>query len=147
MSSEPVVHVIDDDEAVRDSLEFMLDAAGLDVRTWESAREFVAAIGTIEPGCIVTDVRMPGMTGLDVAAAAAQASPLTQIVFVTAYDQYAVQAFAEGVLDYLVKNNQIGGGMTNQRFQATFVNSHTGGARSLYIPTVVITTEHPATLG
>ena len=49
------------------------------------------------------DIRMPGLTGLEVAAAAAEASPQTQVVFVTAYDQYAIDAFERGAVDYLLK--------------------------------------------
>ncbi|MEO6519787.1 MAG: LytTR family DNA-binding domain-containing protein, partial [Pseudoxanthomonas sp.] len=49
------------------------------------------------------DIRMPGLTGLEVAAAAAEASPHTQVVFVTAYDQYAIDAFDRGAVDYLLK--------------------------------------------
>ena len=65
MANEGIVHVIDDDEAVRDSLAFMLDAAGFEAETWESAVAFLAAIDDMSRGCIVTDVRMPDMTGLD----------------------------------------------------------------------------------
>ena len=56
-----------------------------------------------QPDVAFLDIRMPGLTGLEVAAAAAQASPRTQIVFVTAYDQYAIDAFERGAVDYLLK--------------------------------------------
>src|SRR5687768_7877692 len=65
MADEGTVHVIDDDPAVRDSLAFIFDVAGLDVQTWESAVAFLAALDGIGHGCIVTDVRMPDMTGLE----------------------------------------------------------------------------------
>ena len=61
------------------------------------------AIGEHRPDVAFLDIRMPGLTGLEVAAAAAEASPATQIVFVTAYDQYAIQAFERGAVDYLLK--------------------------------------------
>ena len=61
------------------------------------------AIGEHKPDVAFLDIRMPGLTGLEVAAAAAEASPATQIVFVTAYDQYAIQAFERGAVDYLLK--------------------------------------------
>jgi DNA-binding LytR/AlgR family response regulator len=55
------------------------------------------------PDVAFLDIRMPGLTGLEVAQAAAEASPRTQIVFVTAYDQYAIDAFERGAIDYLLK--------------------------------------------
>ena len=65
MANESLVHVIDDDGAVRDSLAFLLASARLDVRTYESATEFLAQIGNLTGGCIVTDVRMPDISGID----------------------------------------------------------------------------------
>ncbi|MFO1396735.1 MAG: LytTR family DNA-binding domain-containing protein [Burkholderiales bacterium] len=61
------------------------------------------AIGEHKPDVAFLDIRMPGLTGLEVAAAAAEVSPATQVVFVTAYDQYAIQAFERGAVDYLLK--------------------------------------------
>jgi len=61
------------------------------------------AIATLRPDVAFLDIRMPGLTGIEVAAAALEASPRTQIVFVTAYDQYAVDAFETGAIDYLLK--------------------------------------------
>ncbi len=64
MPNETVVHVIDDDEAVRQSLEFLLASADLHARSYDSAKAFLARMGEIEPGCVITDVRMPGMSGI-----------------------------------------------------------------------------------
>ena len=64
MATSAVVHLIDDDDGVRQSLAFLLTTAGLAVRVYESAAAFLEALGTLQPGCIVTDVRMPGMDGL-----------------------------------------------------------------------------------
>lgn len=61
------------------------------------------AIAEHRPDVAFLDIRMPGLTGLEVAAAAVSASPRTQIVFVTAYDQYAIDAFDTGAVDYLLK--------------------------------------------
>ena len=61
------------------------------------------AIAAHQPDIAFLDIRMPGLTGLEVAAAAADASPATQIVFVTAYNQYAIDAFERGAVDYLLK--------------------------------------------
>jgi DNA-binding LytR/AlgR family response regulator len=61
------------------------------------------AIAAHKPEVAFLDIRMPGLTGLEVAAAAAEASPATQVVFVTAYNQYALDAFDRGAVDYLLK--------------------------------------------
>ncbi len=60
-----VVHIIDDDDAVRDSLALLMEAAGLTAHAYRSAEEFLAGADRAEPGCIVTDVRMPDMSGLE----------------------------------------------------------------------------------
>lgn len=69
----------------------------------EDGASAVEALAEHTPDIAFLDIRMPGLTGLEVATAAAQASPRTQIVFVTAYDQYAVDAFERGAIDYLLK--------------------------------------------
>jgi DNA-binding LytR/AlgR family response regulator len=61
------------------------------------------AIAELQPDVAFLDIRMPGLTGLEVAAAVLSASPRTQVVFVTAYDQYAIDAFDQGAVDYLLK--------------------------------------------
>jgi len=63
----------------------------------------VEALAEHQPDVAFLDIRMPGLSGLEVATASAQASPRTQIVFVTAYDQYAIDAFERGAIDYLLK--------------------------------------------
>src|SRR5215211_9101506 len=65
MPSDVVVHVIDDDDAVRESLEFLLRTARLEVRTYESAAAFLRILPGVEVGCIITDVRMPELSGID----------------------------------------------------------------------------------
>lgn len=81
-------------------------------RTWpglrivaecEDGATAVEALAEHQPDVAFLDIRMPGLTGLEVAAAATQSSPHTQIVFVTAYDQYAIDAFERGAIDYLLK--------------------------------------------
>ena len=59
MPSSFVVHIVDDDEAVRQSLAFLLSAAGIPVRVYESATSFLAGLATLQAGCLITDVRMP----------------------------------------------------------------------------------------
>jgi DNA-binding LytR/AlgR family response regulator len=69
----------------------------------EDGAEALEAIEAHRPEVAFLDIRMPGLTGLEVAAATAEASPATQVVFVTAYNQYAVDAFDRGAVDYLLK--------------------------------------------
>ena len=69
----------------------------------EDGASAVEAIAALQPDVAFLDIRMPGLTGLDVAAAATESSPRTRIVFTTAYDQYAVDAFERGAVDYLLK--------------------------------------------
>ncbi len=103
--AEAVVHIIDDDEAMRDSLSFLLDAAAMPTRTYESAIEFLEHVETLEPGCIVTDVRMPQMSGLDlVRQLKARGVPHPMIVITGHGDvPLAVEAMKAGVADFLEK--------------------------------------------
>lgn len=73
------------------------------VAACEDGAGALEAIAEHRPEVAFLDIRMPGLTGLDVAAASAETSPATQIVFVTAYDQYAIDAFERGAIDYLLK--------------------------------------------
>lgn len=99
--------VIAEDEALlRDALRRLLQAAWpeLDViADCENGADALDAIATQQPDVAFLDIRMPGLSGLEVAAAAAEASPATQVVFTTAYDQYAIDAFERGAIDYLLK--------------------------------------------
>ena len=65
MMTKAVIHLIDDDDGVRQSLAFSLTTAGLAVRAYESAVAFLEALPGLQPGCVVTDVRMPGIDGLE----------------------------------------------------------------------------------
>src|SRR5690348_16238207 len=69
----------------------------------EDGASALEAIADHRPDVAFLDIRMPGLTGMEVAAAAAEASPATQVVFVTAYDQYAIDAFHRGAVDHLLK--------------------------------------------
>ena len=73
------------------------------VAVCEDGGSALEAIGESKPEVAFLDIRMPGLTGLEVAAAAQEASPATQILFVTAYNQYAIEAFDRGAIDYLLK--------------------------------------------
>jgi DNA-binding LytR/AlgR family response regulator len=98
--------VLAEDEALlREELAAMLRAAWpeLDLTVCEDGGTALEAIAETKPDVAFLDIRMPGLTGLDVAAATTQSSPRTQVVFVTAYNQYAIEAFDRGAVDYLLK--------------------------------------------
>ena len=85
MSADPVVHVIDDDEAVRQSLDFLLQSARFKTRTYETALAFLNALPDISSGCIVTDVKMPEVSGPEFYAAVKRkgAALEQRLIFVT----------------------------------------------------------------
>jgi DNA-binding LytR/AlgR family response regulator len=92
----------------------------------------VEALAGHRPDVAFLDIRMPGLTGLEVAAAAAETSPHTQIVFVTAYDQYAIDAFERGAVDYLLKPIQAERlAATVQRLQARTGNNEAAALAAL----------------
>jgi two-component system response regulator FixJ len=103
--SEPLVHVIDDDEAVRASLGFLLDMADLPARTYGSAREFLEVAESLASGCIVTDVRMPEMNGLELIRRLKERGVSLPVIVITGHGDVplAVEAMRAGVLDFLEK--------------------------------------------
>ena len=105
MPTEAIIYVIDDDEAVRQSLEFLLKAAGIPVRGFESARAFLDVLPTVEHGCIVTDVRMPEITGIDLLKKVKQVRPELPVIVITGHGDIslAVDAMKIGAVDFLEK--------------------------------------------
>ena len=107
MSDAPRTCVIAEDEPLlRQALLDQLAQAWPQLQVVAACEDGASALEALaeqQPHVAFLDIRMPGLSGLDVAAAAAQVSPRTQIVFVTAYDQYAVDAFERGAIDYLLK--------------------------------------------
>ena len=105
MANEPVIHVIDDDDAVRDSLAFLLETAGMTVRTFESALGFLAALPVETPGCVVTDIRMPGMTGLELVGRLKDLGVGLPVIVITGHGDIplAVEAMKAGVIDFIEK--------------------------------------------
>lgn len=98
--------VAEDEELLRNELLALLGKAWPELEIVAACEDGGAALEAIadhKPEVAFLDIRMPGLTGLEVAAAAAEASPATQIVFVTAYNQYAIDAFDRGAVDYLLK--------------------------------------------
>jgi DNA-binding LytR/AlgR family response regulator len=106
-TAAPVTAVIAEDEALlRQALVEQLGKAWPELHLLAQCEDGATALEAIaehQPDVAFLDIRMPGLTGLEVAAAAAESSPGTQIVFVTAFDQYAIDAFERGAIDYLLK--------------------------------------------
>jgi two-component system response regulator FixJ len=100
-----VVHIVDDDEAVRQSLAFLLGSAGLTVRLYDSASAFLAGLAGVKAGCLVTDVRMPDMTGIELLQQLrARACKLPAIVITGHGDvPLAVEAMKAGAVDFIEK--------------------------------------------
>ncbi len=105
MSGNPVVHIVDDDEAVRHSLAFMLGSAGLSVRLYESARTFLDLLDPSAHGCLVTDVRMPDMTGIELLAEIKARAPYLPAIVITGHGDIplAVEAMKAGAVDFIEK--------------------------------------------
>jgi two-component system, LuxR family, response regulator FixJ len=105
MANEPVIHVVDDDEAIRDSLMFLLETAGYAARAYDSAEAFLAAAGGLDDGVLITDVRMPGMTGLDLVNLLKDQSFDLPIIMITGHGDIplAVEAMKSGVVDFIEK--------------------------------------------
>ncbi|GGF19955.1 DNA-binding response regulator [Aliidongia dinghuensis] len=100
-----VVHVIDDDEAVRDSLRFMLEAARFDVHTYESATAFLELLPMPATGCIVTDVRMADTNGLELIRHLKRRGAGRPVIVITGHADVplAVEAMKAGVVDFIEK--------------------------------------------
>lgn len=101
----PVIHVVDDDEALRDSLRWLLESAGYGVATYASAENFLASFGPELAGCVVLDIRMPGMSGLELQDELKRRGHATPVIFVTGHGDVAtaVSAVKKGAFDFIEK--------------------------------------------
>jgi two-component system, LuxR family, response regulator FixJ len=101
----PTVFVVDDDESVRGSLRFLLRSAGLESRAFGSAPEFLGAYDPGQPGCLVLDVRMPGMSGLELQQELNLRGAVIPVIFITGHGDIpmAVEAMQHGAHDFLQK--------------------------------------------
>ncbi|MBP2227854.1 FixJ family two-component response regulator [Azospirillum agricola] len=102
---EPVVFIVDDDEAVRDALAALVEVAGLSVRTFDNALEFLHRHGPDQPGCVVADLRMPFMDGLELQEELARRGSGIPVIVITAHGEVraAVTALQAGAVDFLEK--------------------------------------------
>jgi two-component system, LuxR family, response regulator FixJ len=105
MQPEPIVYLIDDDEAVRHSLEFLLKTAGIEARGFESAKTFLEMLPRIKTGCIITDVRMPEITGIDLLRRVKESGLDIPVIVITGHGEIslAVEAMKIGAVDFLEK--------------------------------------------
>lgn len=103
--TEPIVHLIDDDEAVRESAAFVLEMADLPTKTYASAAEFLAVAETLTRGCIVTDVRMPDISGMELTRILKQRGVKLPVIIITGHGDLplAVEAMRAGVVDFIEK--------------------------------------------
>src|SRR6202051_4660791 len=99
------VYVIDDDEAMRDSLDFMLGTADFHVTLFESAHNFLDTLSSIEFGCVVSDVRMPGIDGIELLKRLKASGSVLPVVIMTGHGDVtlAVEAMKLGAVDFLEK--------------------------------------------
>src|SRR6516165_3905651 len=100
-----VVHIVDDDEAVRQSLAFLLSTVGIPVRVYDSATSFLASLATLEDGCLITDVRMPDMTGIELLQQLRVRKVKLPVVVITGHGDIplAVEAMKSGAIDFIEK--------------------------------------------
>ena len=105
MPQGPLVAIVDDDASIRDATENLLDAAGYSTTTFASAESFMSSERRNRVACVVADMRMPGMTGLELAEALAASGRAIPTVLVTAYpdEQTRLRARQAGILCYLSK--------------------------------------------
>ena len=105
MSSMPKVYVIDDDAAMRDSLNFLLDAANFEVALFESATNFLEVLPRLDFGCVISDVRMAGIDGIELLRRMKSLDSRFPIVIITGHGDVplAVEAMKLGAVDFLEK--------------------------------------------
>jgi two-component system, LuxR family, response regulator FixJ len=105
METDPTVFVVDDDPAMRQSLRWLIESVNVGVETYATAQDFLAAYDPDRPGCLVLDVRMPGMGGLDLQAELARREIEVPVIIITGYAEVptAVRALKAGALDFIEK--------------------------------------------
>jgi FixJ family two-component response regulator len=102
---EPTVYIVDDDPDMRDSLRWLMKTVGLHVEVYPSAASFLEAFRAGSPGCLVFDVRMPGMSGLDLFEQLVARGETMSVIFITAYADVpmAIRAMKSGAIEFVEK--------------------------------------------
>lgn len=105
MPNEQLVHIIDDDASARDALAFLLGCHDIATRTYETAVEFLKHVADVEYGCIITDVRMPEMSGVELVGRLKQMGVTSPVIVITGHADVpmAIQALHAGVSDFIEK--------------------------------------------
>ena len=105
MADGRLVYIVDDDEAVRDSLSILLEEGGYTVRTFATAPEFLAAAPSLRPGCLIADIRMPDMDGLELQQRLVARGLKFPLIMITGYADVplAVRAMKAGAFDFIEK--------------------------------------------
>ncbi|HEX5162301.1 MAG TPA: response regulator transcription factor [Steroidobacteraceae bacterium] len=105
MKKNPVVMVVDDDSGVRNAMRSLLKSVGLESALYASAQEFLAAYQPAQPGCLVLDIRMPGMSGLELQQQLNLRGAVIPVIFMTGHGDIpmAVEAMQHGAFDFLQK--------------------------------------------
>ncbi len=103
--TQPTVYIVDDDHAVRDALRMLIKSVGLPVQVYASGDEFLGAWQAEMRGCIVADIRMPGMSGLEMQEALLERGCRLPVIFITGHGDVpmAVEAMKAGALDFVQK--------------------------------------------
>jgi two-component system response regulator FixJ len=101
----PTVYIVDDDDAVRSALRLLLKSVGLATTPLSSAQEFLATYDLQQPGCLILDVRMPGMSGLELQQQLNLRGAIIPVIFITGHGDIpmAVEAMQQGAFDFLQK--------------------------------------------
>lgn len=101
----PTVFIVEDDDAVRSAVHLLMVSAGLKCQTYASGKEFLQAYDAGRPGCVVTDMRMPGMSGLDLQAEISRLTWPLPVIIITGHGDVpaAVRALKQGALDFIEK--------------------------------------------
>src|SRR5262249_61481708 len=104
-AAQPVVHIIDDDEGLRESLAFLLRAAQLEVRSFESAKTFLDALPDASVGCVITDIRMPDMSGIELLRRLKELKIGVPVIVITGHGDVplAVEAIKIRAIDFFEK--------------------------------------------
>lgn len=105
MNQDPTVFIVDDDEAVRDALGVLMNAAGIPAETFQGARGFLESVAEDRPGCLVLDARMPEIDGLELQRLLAARGSRMPVIMVTGHGDVpmAVQAMRAGAFDFITK--------------------------------------------
>jgi two-component system response regulator FixJ len=105
MPREPRVYIVDDDEAVRDSLSILLESKGYAVRSFRAAPDFLAAAPSLSAGCLIVDIRMPEMDGLELQQRLVERNLSFPLIVITGHGDVplAVQAMKAGAIDFIEK--------------------------------------------